>query len=161
MHINLTLKSTPVILLTFLLLGCSEKKDPCEGMIGDIAPRYIELEIRDNLERDLLSPETPGHYDVDQIKDLNKGQVLIVPATANQEHPGKTMLIFSAANFVIGQKTIDSYIKLSDTVVDTAHTTISTTKAGACFIAMEIIAFKYNKQGFTSDVNKGYFVVHK
>lgn len=63
------------ISLTLLTLFFNACKTGCPLEYAGIPPNPIVLQIRDNQDRDLLDPATPGHYDTTVIKTLNTGKV--------------------------------------------------------------------------------------
>jgi hypothetical protein len=63
--------------ITIILFSCKTTKED-EKRYCYFPPQPI-IEIRDSQERDLLDPATPGHLDTLKIKQLNSGQVKVIP----------------------------------------------------------------------------------
>lgn len=75
------MKNLPILsaLCILLISGFCCTKDEEEPVRDCFTPLQVVFEIRDAQDRDMLNPATPGHYDTLKIKQLNAGNLRIVP----------------------------------------------------------------------------------
>ncbi|MES2279138.1 MAG: hypothetical protein V4592_24110 [Bacteroidota bacterium] len=152
-HLNLFCIAILAVLFLGLFSGCDNK---CSGIVCVTAPPSVILDIRDNQNRDLLNPATPGHYDTAKIKQLNNSMFKVIPAGRYPINKDRIKLV---ATWGIGE--ITTYLKLSDTDQDTIYTNINKTGMSGCCAGFGLVAFSYNAKPYTDSLASRYFIVVK
>ncbi|MCD8741887.1 hypothetical protein LT679_14825 [Mucilaginibacter roseus] len=136
-------------------MGTGCVRNDC-GNIACFTPApAIVFELRDTLGRDLLNPATPNYYDTTKIKELNNGNVGIVPKGSGK-NPNRIKLGFTTS---FGGET-NLIVKLNATDQDTIFAANVELKKDCCTY-FETTAFKYNQQNYTDSLKSSYFIVVK
>jgi glutamine cyclotransferase len=139
--------------ITFLFSACDKKTAiDCNNPPSGARP-FTYIEFRDNQDRDLLNPATPGHYDTSEIRKLNPTWLRVGQATVDgtvaKDH------IFLAASLNANATTYQ--LRLSATVSDEIKATFNDVP---CQISVSLKSFSYNGIAYPV-TTAGHFIVIK
>jgi len=149
-------KKAAVYIITVLVIGISFIYSSCKKTSSDCAPiayaaisPVVVLEIKNNQNRDLLDPATPGHYDTAYIKRSNPWLGITRPGIS------PVLLVFSYLHIN------ENILTLSTTDQDTLNISVQTV-AEKCYTYTKITEFKYNDAVLKADSVQGsLYVAHK
>jgi len=135
--------------ISFIYSSCKKGGSDCGPMMYAAINPVVVLEIKDNQNKDLLDPATPGHYDTAYIKRSNpwlgiaRQGTLPVIIGFNYIPTGQKILILSATD----QDTIN----VSTQII-----------AEKCYTYTKLTEFKYNNTVLKPDSSQyGAYIIHK
>ncbi|WP_448700438.1 hypothetical protein ACFGVR_00810 [Mucilaginibacter sp. AW1-3] len=127
-----------------------KKSSTCTSAVATGIPPFAYLELKDNQDRDLLDPATPGHYDTAFVKRSNSwfkltaaGVKPVLVIFNYTEHEGANVLNLSAAE---------------QDALGISLETINQT----CSFHIKLLALNYNGTVLNADVaQSNLFIAHK
>ncbi|GAB3929787.1 hypothetical protein [Mucilaginibacter myungsuensis] len=144
--INLKLFTAVIAIISVLASSCEK-----ECGYASAPPPQISLRLKDAQDRNLLSPTTPGHYDVEFIQKENKSLVIY-----NYNLSADSGLTIVINGTFAGERT--TFLKLSQADQDTIYTKVSKTQT-KCASIYTLETVRYN--GATITTSGTYYTVRK